>query len=83
MKYVIHTIVIAIFPSILYACEKPLWEEDRHFLQYRALCLEGSVSMISELVEHAKDDHDSIDEMLYRIEIEIDNCKKSLGYTHE
>jgi len=58
---------------------KPLWEEDAHFCYYRTLCIEGSISRMETLVKEARNNPESIADILNLIEIEIVNCKNSLG----
>lgn len=58
---------------------KPLWEEDSHFCHYRTLCIEGSISRIGELVKEAHNNPENIEDLLECIEIEVFNCKNSLG----
>lgn len=58
---------------------KPLWEEDSHFCHYRTLCIEGSISKMETLVKEARNNPESIADILNLMEIELVNCKNSLG----
>jgi hypothetical protein len=80
MKYLIFGSVIALFSSVSYAGERPLWEEEPHFLYYRTLCIEGSVSTMSRLIQRAKDNPENVYDILDEIEVEVNNCKRSLGF---
>lgn len=60
---------------------KPLWEEDSHFCHYRTICIEGSVSRLHTLVKEARNNPESIENLLDCMEMEIVNCKNSLGIT--
>lgn len=80
MKYLIPAAIIALFSSMSYACDKPLWEEEQHFLYYRTLCIEGSVSTMSSLIQRAKDNPEDIYDIIDEIEVEVNNCKRSLGF---
>jgi len=80
MKYLIFGAMVALFSSVSYACEKPLWEEEQHFLYYRTLCLEGSVSTMSSLIKRAKDHPENVFDVLDEIEVEVNNCKRALGF---
>jgi hypothetical protein len=62
-----------------YAHVKPLWEEEEHFCYYRTLCIEGSIGMISVLIEEARENPDDIENILNDMESWILNCKNSLG----
>jgi hypothetical protein len=57
---------------------KPLWEEDRHFIHYRVLCIEGSIAQMENLILEAQINPRNICEILEKMQEEIQNCKNSL-----
>jgi hypothetical protein len=58
---------------------KPLWEEEQHFLYYRCLFLERSVSSLEGLVDFARDNPSQFEHILDMMEKEVENCKCALG----
>lgn len=79
MKYFVFC-ALTLMSSVSYACDKPLWEEEQHFLYYRTLCLEGSVSTMSCLIQKSKENPENIYDIMDQIQVEVNNCKRALGF---
>jgi hypothetical protein len=70
--------LFAIRTSDICKSEIPLWEYEKHFLEYHVRCLEGAIYRIDQQIKNLKENPENADQIIPKIELELDFCKTVL-----